>query len=161
MVFCYGSPSKWIQGEFPNKIPPHEITVKNKYDNMSTIPKLMPGVTLKTWQLSPSLLVVMRSRNSCIILMTIYEITIALLQFLEGQLWSTKKRVDVGRCYVFNIHSPCTCLVVQWLRVCASTAEDTGLIPGQGIKILYPTYSRGTKKEEKKNHPLFHSTNFY
>lgn len=48
-----------MQGEIPNKIPPHEVTVKNKYDNMSTIPQLMPGVTLKTWQLSPSLLVVM------------------------------------------------------------------------------------------------------
>ena len=28
-----------------------------------------------------------------------------------------------------------TSLVVQWLRICAPTAEGTGLIPGQGIKI--------------------------
>ena len=28
-----------------------------------------------------------------------------------------------------------TFLVVQWLELCASTAEDTGLIPGQGTKI--------------------------
>ena len=30
-----------------------------------------------------------------------------------------------------------TSLVVQWLRPCASTAEDMGLIPGQRTKILH------------------------
>ena len=28
-----------------------------------------------------------------------------------------------------------TSLVVQWLRICASTAGDVGLIPGWGTKI--------------------------
>ena len=36
----------------------------------------------------------------------------------------------------FNIYSLGNSLVVQWLGLCASTAGGTGLIPGQGTKIL-------------------------
>ena len=32
-----------------------------------------------------------------------------------------------------------TSLVVQWFRLCASTAGDVGLIPGWGTKILHAT----------------------
>ena len=30
-----------------------------------------------------------------------------------------------------------TCLTVQWLRLCASSAQGTGLIPGRRSKILH------------------------
>ena len=40
--------------------------------------------------------------------------------------------------------------MVQWLRLHASTAEGTGLIPGQGTKILY-SLSCGQKKKKKMN----------
>ena len=35
-----------------------------------------------------------------------------------------------------NVHHAGTSLSVQWLRLQASTAGGTGLIPGQGTKIL-------------------------
>ena len=38
-----------------------------------------------------------------------------------------------------------TSLAVQWLRLCASTAEGAGLIPGQGSKILHAAW-HGQKK---------------
>ena len=31
-------------------------------------------------------------------------------------------------------------LVIQWLWTCASTIEGTGLIPGQGTKIIHATW---------------------
>ena len=37
-------------------------------------------------------------------------------------------------------------LAVQWLRLCASTARDLGLIPGQGTNIPKPE-----KKKKKKS----------
>ena len=37
--------------------------------------------------------------------------------------------------------------MVQWLRLCASTAGDTGSIPGQGTKTL-PAVWCSQKKEE-------------
>ena len=42
-----------------------------------------------------------------------------------------------------------TYLVVQWLRLPASTAGGTGLIPGQGTKILHAAW-RGQKKKKEK-----------
>ena len=36
--------------------------------------------------------------------------------------------------------------MVQWLRLCLSTAEDVDLIPGQGTKILQPAW-HGQKKK--------------
>ena len=36
-------------------------------------------------------------------------------------------------------------LVVQWLRLCALNAGGTGLIPGQGLKILHAV--RCSKKQ--------------
>ena len=41
-----------------------------------------------------------------------------------------------------------TSLEVQWLRVCTSTAEGVGSVPGQGIEILHAT--RCTKRKKKK-----------
>ena len=40
-------------------------------------------------------------------------------------------------------------LKVQWLRLCISNAEDTGLIPGQGTKIPHAMWpkKRGEKEE--------------
>ena len=40
-------------------------------------------------------------------------------------------------------------LVVQWLRLCASTAGDMGWIPGQGAKISHAMWQG--QKEKKKN----------
>ena len=40
-----------------------------------------------------------------------------------------------------------TSVLVQWLRLLASTAGDTGLIPGQGTKILL---LRGVAKKYNK-----------
>ena len=40
-----------------------------------------------------------------------------------------------------------TSLAVQWLRLCASSAGDVGLIPGQGTKILHAV-GRGQKKKK-------------
>ena len=48
-------------------------------------------------------------------------------------------------------------LVVQWLRLCASTAGGTGSIPGQGTKILHAEWhgqkfkKKKERKKEKKN----------
>ena len=41
-----------------------------------------------------------------------------------------------------------TSLVVQWLRLCASTSVGMGLIPGWGTKILHAT-RLGQKKTQK------------
>ena len=38
--------------------------------------------------------------------------------------------------------------MIQWLRVCAFTAEGVGSIPGQGTEI--PQAASGAKKERKK-----------
>ena len=38
--------------------------------------------------------------------------------------------------------------VIQWLRLCAFTAEGVGSIPGQGTEI--PQAASGAKKERKK-----------
>ena len=44
-----------------------------------------------------------------------------------------------------------TSLVVQWLRLCASTAGGMGSIPGQGIKILHGLWcSQKTNQQTKK-----------
>ena len=42
-----------------------------------------------------------------------------------------------------------TSLVVQWLRLCASTAGGLGLIPGQGTKIPHATWHNQKKKNKK------------
>ena len=47
-----------------------------------------------------------------------------------------------------------TSLVAWWLRLCASTAGDVGLIPGPGTKILHELRScvpLGTTKKKKKD----------
>ena len=36
----------------------------------------------------------------------------------------------------------------QWLRLCASTAGDAGLIPGQGTKILHALWHGQKKKKD-------------
>ena len=41
-----------------------------------------------------------------------------------------------------------TSLVVQWLRLCASTARGMGSIPGWGTKILHALQC-GQKKKKK------------
>ena len=51
-----------------------------------------------------------------------------------------------------------TSLAVQWLRLCASTAGGTGLIPGQGSEVPHATQCRHKKLKygvAKKIHPGF------
>ena len=43
-----------------------------------------------------------------------------------------------------------TSLVVQWLRLYASTAGDTGLIPGWETKILHAMLCHRKKKKDSK-----------
>ena len=46
-----------------------------------------------------------------------------------------------------------TSLVVQWLKLWASTAGDTVLVPGQGAKILHAAQcSQKQKEKEKKSY---------
>ena len=40
--------------------------------------------------------------------------------------------------------------MVQWLRLCTSTAGVTGSIAGQGTKILNATQPKKIKKKKKK-----------
>ena len=54
-----------------------------------------------------------------------------------------------------------TCLVVQWLRLCAAKAGVRGSIPGQGTKILHATknFKKKTKLKEYcelKNYMFYH-----
>ena len=46
-------------------------------------------------------------------------------------------------------------LLVQWLRTGAFTAEDVGLIPGQGTKILQAV--RYSHKQTNKNQDIWRS----
>ena len=50
-----------------------------------------------------------------------------------------------------------TLLLTPWLRLCASNAWDTGLIPGQGTKILHAAWC-GQKnpktQKEKASQPI-------
>ena len=43
--------------------------------------------------------------------------------------------------------------MVQWIRLCTSKAGCTGLIPGQGTKILHATRREQKLKKEKKGFP--------
>ena len=43
-----------------------------------------------------------------------------------------------------------TSLVVEWLRLCPSTAGGMGLVPGRGTKILHATWCSQKKKKKKK-----------
>ena len=53
-----------------------------------------------------------------------------------------------------------TCLVVQWLGLCASTSENMGLIPGWGTKIPHaPWHSQ--KKKKKGNYDEEDLRNLY
>ena len=45
-----------------------------------------------------------------------------------------------------------TSLMVQLLRLCASTAGDVGLIPAQGAKILCATLCGQNTKKKKERH---------
>ena len=40
--------------------------------------------------------------------------------------------------------------MVQWLRLCPSTARDTGSIPGQGTKIPHAAWCEKERKKERK-----------
>ena len=45
-------------------------------------------------------------------------------------------------------------MAVQWLGLCAFTAEGWGSIPGQGTKIPQAKrYGQKKKKKKKKNYP--------
>ena len=53
------------------------------------------------------------------------------------QFWEFKTRIGI-------------CLVVQWLRLHAFNAGDTGLIPGQGIKVPHVVWC-GQKNKIRKD----------
>ena len=59
-----------------------------------------------------------------------------------------------------SVHFPkgalVTSLVVQWLRLHASTAGGTGSIPGQGAKIPHPTCRAAKKKKKRVKGALVH-----
>ena len=48
-----------------------------------------------------------------------------------------------------NLLNLTTSLPVQWLRLHASTAGGTGLVPGQGIKIPHAVWCSQKKKKNK------------
>ena len=52
-----------------------------------------------------------------------------------------------------------TSLVVQWLRLCASTAGGAGLIPGQGSRIPYAVQCGPKINKSKENLTSFSPTN--
>ena len=47
-------------------------------------------------------------------------------------------------------------LAIQWLRLCTSTVERMGLIPGQGTKILHVTWHSHIyiERETQTNLPM-------
>ena len=66
---------------------------------------------------------------------------------LEGEVSTTRppeksrfKCFLKGWCWIWKSYGIGTSLAVQWLRLCSSTAEDKGLIPGQGTKIPHATW---------------------
>ena len=50
--------------------------------------------------------------------------------------------------------------MIQWLRLQASTVDDTGLIPRQGNKVPHATWCVQKSKKKKKvievNYPKYH-----
>ena len=55
---------------------------------------------------------------------------------------------------VSNRKGPGTSLVVQWLRICNSNAEDTDLLPSQGTKILHAALRSQKEREREKSQGL-------
>ena len=53
--------------------------------------------------------------------------------------------------------APGTSLVVQWLRLSASSAGGMSLIPGQGTEIPHVTWYSQKKKTKKKTNKLSHA----
>ena len=54
-----------------------------------------------------------------------------------------------------------TLQVVQWLKVCAFTAEGTGFIPGEGTKIPHSRRQKSSSNNKKTQYPRgakFHLT---
>ena len=43
-----------------------------------------------------------------------------------------------------------TSLVVQWLRLCTSTAQGAGLTPDQGTRILHAVWRAALPPQKKK-----------
>ena len=68
------------------------------------------------------------------------------------KLKQVKKRQISYRLYVESKKKKDTgnCLVVQWLGLCAFTAEALGSFPGQETRILQVVCSRGENKGKKK-----------
>ena len=54
------------------------------------------------------------------------------------------KTLSIILCLNFWLQEP---LVVQWLRLCASTAGGTGLISGQGTIGMYASQTKRKKKK--------------
>ena len=68
----------------------------------------------------------------------------------RGKLASGFRGSDLVRPCDMNCHSPGTSLAVQGLRLPASTAGGTGLIPGQGTKIPHAAWPGQSKQRKEK-----------
>ena len=68
-----------------------------------------------------------------------------------------KRMRDLEKIYLHLLikEADWTCLVVQWLRLCASTARGMGSVPGQGTKIPTCPWCGQKEKEQKKNLKVF------
>ena len=54
-------------------------------------------------------------------------------------------------CYISQKYLGGTSPAVQWLRLCASSAGDVGLIPGRGTNIPHAAQCSQKKKKNLKN----------
>ena len=61
-------------------------------------------------------------------------------QSTNSAFWE-KSIQSTFQCFSLKYEWTGTFLVVQWLRLCPSTAGGTGLTPGQGTKVLQATQS--------------------
>ena len=75
----------------------------------------------------------------------------------ENHSLVVKRMRDLEKIYLHVLikEADWTCLVVQWLRLCASTARGMGSVPGQGTKIPTCPWRGQKEKEQKKNLKVF------
>ena len=71
----------------------------------------------------------------------------------EKEIQKGKQHTPIKTLKISSISG--TFLVAQWLRLCASNAGGTGLIPGQGNKIPHAMWCIQKEIEKKKKFPLF------
>ena len=86
------------------------------------------------------------------------QTSMGLSEHLPG-VWACAQRHSDNK----KVHSTGTSLLVQWLRLCASTAGGTGSIPEWGTKIPHATQCSQKKREvrstetQEQVYPLMHT----